>query len=185
MDRSIAATLAAMPHAAVDLVEISGSAHTAFPWRSHTNRSFPEFDVCAPFTGPAICDVVTCEQVLEHVPDPAQAVRSMMAMLRPGGTVIVSVPFLLRVHPHPEDYWRFTPSGLRHLLETSGLVVDTVQSWGNRRVVRANLRTWAADRPWRSMTNQPLTPVVVWAVATRPVDAVRAAGGALTPEDRE
>ena len=168
MDASVARTLGALPHRDLDIVEISGAAHTAYPWRSHTNRAFPDYDVCAPFSGDPIADVVTCEQVLEHVPDPVQAVRSMAAMLRPGGTLVVSVPFMLRVHPHPDDFWRFTTTGLCRLLETAGLTVESIESWGNHRAIKANLRTWSPDRPWRSMRNNPLTPVVVWAVARKP-----------------
>jgi len=169
MDVSVFSSLADLDHPRLDIVEISGTAHTAYPWRSHVNRSFPEHDVCQPFLGEPICDVITCEQVLEHVPDPIQAAKSMLSMLRPGGFALVNVPFLLRVHPHPEDYWRFTPSGLRMLLDSAGFEVVSVDSWGNHGVVRANLRRWAPDRPWRSMKNDPLTPVVVWAVARRPI----------------
>jgi len=172
MDESIAGTLGSLGHRDLDIVEISGTAHLTYPWRSHTNRAFPDFDVCEQFDGDPIANVVTCEQVLEHVPDPAQAVRSMAAMLRPGGLLVVSVPFMLRVHPHPGDFWRFTETGLARLLETAGLAVESIESWGNHRVVRANLRVWAADRPWRSMANNPLTPVVVWAVARKPETVV-------------
>ena len=174
MDRSIGQTLAEVPHRQLDIVEISGTAHVGYPWRSNANRHHPEFDVCTQYSGEPICDVVTCEQVLEQVAEPVVAVRSMAAMLRAGGRLIVSTPFLLRVHPHSEDYWRFTRSGLQRQLEHAGLQVDSVESWGNRRVVRANLRAGAPDRPWRSMADDPHTPVVVWAVATRP-DNVAAA----------
>jgi 2-polyprenyl-6-hydroxyphenyl methylase / 3-demethylubiquinone-9 3-methyltransferase len=39
---------------------------------------------------PAPYDVVTCMEMLEHVPDPAAAVRALAALVRPGGEVIVS-----------------------------------------------------------------------------------------------
>ena len=62
--------------------------------------------------------------------------------LRPGGRAIVSTPFLVRVHEEPlygmKDYWRFTPRGLRLLLERAGLEVDEVRSWGNRDCVAGN-----------------------------------------------
>jgi len=169
MDASVSSSLSGLDHPRLDIVEISGTAHTSYPWRSHVNRAFPAHDVCQPFIGEPICDVITCEQVLEHVPDPVQAAKSMLGMLRPGGVAIVSVPFLLRVHPHPEDYWRFTPAGLREVLSTAGFEVSKVESWGNHGAVRANLSRWAPDRPWRSMTNNASTPVAVWAWAQRPI----------------
>jgi 2-polyprenyl-6-hydroxyphenyl methylase/3-demethylubiquinone-9 3-methyltransferase len=39
---------------------------------------------------PAAFDLVTCMEMLEHVPDPAAAVRALAALVRPGGEVIVS-----------------------------------------------------------------------------------------------
>jgi hypothetical protein len=107
--------------------------------------------------------------VLEHVPDPWVAASNLRAMCAPNGHVIVSTPFLVRVHELPlfamGDYWRFTPRGLRTLLEGVGLQVDTVGSWGNRACVIGNFDRWAARRPWHSMRNEPDFPVQVWAFA--------------------
>jgi Methyltransferase domain len=112
---------------------------------------------------------VICEQVLEHVPDPWAAASNLRAMCAPNGHVIVSTPFLVRVHELPlfamGDYWRFTPRGLRTLLEGVGLQVDTMGSWGNRACVIGNFDRWAARRPWHSMRNEPDFPVQVWAFA--------------------
>ena len=45
--------------------------------------------------GAGAYDVVTCLDVLEHVPDPAEMVAQLAAALRPGGLLIVSAPFWL------------------------------------------------------------------------------------------
>jgi 2-polyprenyl-6-hydroxyphenyl methylase/3-demethylubiquinone-9 3-methyltransferase len=39
---------------------------------------------------PAGFDLVTCMEMLEHVPDPAASIRALAALVRPGGDVIVS-----------------------------------------------------------------------------------------------
>jgi 2-polyprenyl-6-hydroxyphenyl methylase/3-demethylubiquinone-9 3-methyltransferase len=39
---------------------------------------------------PAAFDLVTCMEMLEHVPDPAAAVAALAALTRPGGDVVVS-----------------------------------------------------------------------------------------------
>jgi 2-polyprenyl-3-methyl-5-hydroxy-6-metoxy-1,4-benzoquinol methylase len=44
---------------------------------------------------PGAYDVVTCMDVLEHVPDPPQLVGRFARLLRPGGRLIVSAPFFL------------------------------------------------------------------------------------------
>lgn len=41
-------------------------------------------------TAAAAFDVVTCMEMLEHVPDPAATVRALAALLRPGGKLFVS-----------------------------------------------------------------------------------------------
>ena len=86
--------------------------------------------------------------------------------------MIVSTPFLIKVHELPiyamNDYWRFTPRGLRTLLERAGLEVDEVASWGNRGCVIGNFDRWSAYKPWHSLRNEPDLPLQVWAFATNP-----------------
>jgi SAM-dependent methyltransferase len=60
-------------------------------------------------------DVVLCTQVLEHSDDPAQAVRELRRVTRPGGRVLASTHGVQVYHPSPVDYWRWTHEGLRRL----------------------------------------------------------------------
>jgi SAM-dependent methyltransferase len=153
--------------------EISGDTHADRGWKHYESLMHPRFDLCAPVAEPpGRFDVVICEQVLEHVPDPFAAARNLRELCAPGGVAIVSTPFLIRVHELPQydmrDYWRFTPRGLRTLLEWGGLEVEEVRSWGNRDCVAGNLDRWAAFRPWQSLREEPDLPVQVWAFARRP-----------------
>ena len=113
-----------------------------------------------------------CEQVLEHVIDPRAAAANLRGLCAPGARLIVSTPFLIKVHELPiyamADYWRFTPRGLRTLLEQAGLVVDEVGEWGNRDCIVGNLDRWSAYRRWHSLRNERDVPVQVWAFAHRP-----------------
>lgn len=151
--------------------EISGDAHVARPWKAYTSLPYPEFDLCAPLEDRGEFDIVICEQVLEHVVDPAAAASNLRGLCSPGGHVIVSTPFLVKVHELPlgdiRDYWRFTPRGLRLLLERAGLEVDTVGSWGNRECVIGNFNRWSRRRRWHSMRDESDFPVQVWAFARR------------------
>jgi SAM-dependent methyltransferase len=149
--------------------EISGDAQARHPWKSFSSLNYPEFDLCAPLDGHERFDVVICEQVLEHVVDPNKAAENLRGLCAPGGHVIVSTPFLIRVHELPRyamgDYWRFTPRGLRTLLERAGLTVDSVDSWGNRSCVTGNFDVWPSYRRWHSLRNEPDLAVQVWAFA--------------------
>lgn len=65
-------------------------------------------------------DVVLCAQVLEHVDDPAQGVRELARVTRPGGRVLLSTHGTYVFHPAPVDHWRWTHTGLEKLLRENG-----------------------------------------------------------------
>lgn len=68
-------------------------------------------------------DLVISQEVLEHLPDPLLAVQEIHRVLRPGGKAYIQIPFMIGYHPCPDDYWRFTTSGLKQLAERAGLNV--------------------------------------------------------------
>src|SRR5262249_54788191 len=48
----------------------------------------------------------------EHVRRFWRGFAEIGRVLRPGGALLVACPFYFHIHPHPDDYWRFTPSAL-------------------------------------------------------------------------
>lgn len=154
---------------ALDALEVSGDLHTERPWGSYRRVEYPAFDLTAPPEELDEHDLVLCEQVLEHVVDPVTAVRTLLRLTRPGGHLIVSTPFMIRIHASPDDYWRFTPKGLRVLLGHCGFEVVDLGAWGNGQAIRANFRHWRPRPWWGSMKNDPDLPVSVWALARRPL----------------
>jgi len=60
-------------------------------------------------------DALICTGVLEHIADPVAAVAELRRVLRPGGAVFCTVPFLQAYHEDPADYRRYTVTGLRQL----------------------------------------------------------------------
>jgi SAM-dependent methyltransferase len=151
--------------------EISGDLHADRPWREYAGLAYPEFDLCAPLQVGRRFDVVICEQVIEHVEQPWTAAANLRGLCEPGGRLIVSTPFLIKIHEHfgMRDYWRFSPRGLRTLLESAGLEVEEVGAWGNRECVIGNLNRWSLyRRSLHSLANEPDLPVQVWAFARNP-----------------
>jgi len=65
-------------------------------------------------------DVVLCLQVLEHVADPAAAVRELRRVTRGGGRVLASTHGVYPYHPNPDDLWRWTHAGLERLFGQNG-----------------------------------------------------------------
>lgn len=152
----------------LDALEVSGTDKSIYNWKSYTSYLFPEFDLLNPKQITEQFDVVFCEQVLEHVQDPFLATRTLYDLVIPGGVLVISTPFLIRLHGMPDDYWRFTPSGIVILLEKAGFEAIAVHSWGNKSVVRSNLTNWQNSRFYHSLKNKPEIPVVVWAFARKP-----------------
>lgn len=62
-------------------------------------------------------DLVICNNVLEHVPTPQQAVDEIHRCLKPGGKLFLVVPFLFPLHDIPHDYFRFTEYSLAKFFE--------------------------------------------------------------------
>lgn len=63
-------------------------------------------------------EVVICCDTLEHVRRPWVAMKAIYDMVRANGLAFVAVPFMFQIHEHPQDYYRFTESGLDALLRT-------------------------------------------------------------------
>jgi len=78
----------------------------------------------------ACADTVLATELLEHLPHPADFLAEAARVLRPGGTLILSTPFLEPLHEEPRDFFRFTPYGLRVLLVEAGFEVRSIQRKG-------------------------------------------------------
>jgi SAM-dependent methyltransferase len=80
---------------------------------------------------PGSIDVVLCTEVLEHIQVPRPFLQKIFDATRPGGRLLLTVPFSARWHFIPYDYWRYTPSTLELLLTEAGFERICVTSRGN------------------------------------------------------
>jgi SAM-dependent methyltransferase len=73
-------------------------------------------DICRRSTIPdEIAGAALIFNVLEHVYAPWLAVDELWRVVKPGGTVIGSVPLRTLIHRWDRDYWRFCPVGVAYL----------------------------------------------------------------------
>jgi uncharacterized protein YbaR (Trm112 family) len=68
-----------------------------------------------PFADASV-DSIICTNVLEHVADERVCLDEVARVLKPGGHVYISAPFIFPTHPDPLDRRRWTLDGLRHAL---------------------------------------------------------------------
>jgi SAM-dependent methyltransferase len=111
-----------------------------------------DFDgVTIPFPD-ASQDHILCTEVLEHVEDPVALIAEMHRVLRPGGTLVATVPFAARVHHAPHDYHRFTRYRLVRMFP--GFEGVAVEERGDDLAVIANklvvvcMRLAKPSQPW-------------------------------------
>ena len=92
-------------------------------------------------------DVVTCMEMLEHVPDPAAIVQACARLVKPGGRIffstlnrnpksylfaIIGAEYLLQLLPKgTHDYSKFiTPAELAQFMRNAGLTLDAMKGLG-------------------------------------------------------
>ncbi|MGB0135043.1 bifunctional 2-polyprenyl-6-hydroxyphenol methylase/3-demethylubiquinol 3-O-methyltransferase UbiG [Dokdonella sp.] len=108
---------------------------------------------------PAQFDVVTCLEMLEHVPDPASVIRACADLLRPGGRVflstlnrtpqsfaaaIVGAEYFLRLLPKGTHHYAqfIKPSELAGALRKAGLELEDMRGMGYNPLTR---KAWLSD----------------------------------------
>jgi len=58
---------------------------------------------------------IFCLSVLEHCEKPFKMAENMTSLLKEDGQIVISAPFSWKIHGYPNDYWRFTPEGIKKL----------------------------------------------------------------------
>jgi SAM-dependent methyltransferase len=77
-------------------------------------------------------DTILCTQVLEHVFEHDKMMSEMYRVLKPGGQVILTVPFVWELHEEPYDFFRYTKHALKELFEHSGFEIDYIKPNGGK-----------------------------------------------------
>jgi SAM-dependent methyltransferase len=116
---------------------------TCVDWQSTTHPSPHldfECDLSKPLPLPtAAYDTIILSDVLEHISTPEDLFREMERVLKPGGHIIMNVPFFYWLHETPHDYFRYTEFALRKFAQDSHLDIVRVDRIGGAAEILADV----------------------------------------------
>ncbi len=108
--------------------------------RSYKNLKIIEQDLSKklPFNKSSF-DTILLTEVLEHIQNPDKLLSEIYRVLKKGGHVIITVPFLYFIHEEPHDYFRYTKYALKKLTQQAGFSVVLIEEKGGILEIMADL----------------------------------------------
>lgn len=76
-------------------------------------------------------DLVIATEFIEHISDPRSFFKKVHSVLSDSGVLLISFPFLFKIHANPDDYFRYTESGVR-AVSSEYFEVDRVHAHGGK-----------------------------------------------------
>jgi SAM-dependent methyltransferase len=74
-----------------------------------------------------VADTVISMSVMEHLREPQTMLNEANRILKPGGNLVMQVPWQWWLHEVPYDFFRYTPYGLKYMLEKAGFTDVAVE----------------------------------------------------------
>ena len=84
-------------------------------------------------------DFIIATETLEHCPHPEIIFNESFRLLKDGGGVFLTTPFIFPLHESPRDEFRFTPFSLERLAKDAGFRGIEVQALGGEKAVLAQI----------------------------------------------
>lgn len=127
-------------------------------------------------------DFVLAAEVLEHVFNIDEILAELNRVLRPGGRLLLTVPFVWGEHEQPHDFARYTTFGLRALMERHGFdVEDHAKTTGYLPTVCQMLVAYFSER--KLLRRFKLLKLIATPILFAPILLSGIVLGALLPDD--
>jgi len=107
-------------------------------------------------------DTIILSDVLEHISNPELLWQEMFRILKPGGKLILNVPFLYPIHEQPYDFFRYTQFALERMAEKAGFKIVLLEKIGGLPEVLTDLLAKGIKHlplvgPFLSLLSQKIT----------------------------
>lgn len=95
---------------------------------------YPEVDIVCDLTlvnpfKPESFEAILLLNVLEHIYDTRAMLSTLSSLLKPGGILILAIPFMVKIHQAPIDFVRYTHFALEALGKEHGLWVEQMEGF--------------------------------------------------------
>ena len=123
-------------------------------------------------------DCVLSTAVLEHLEEPAAALKEAFRVLKPGGYGLYTAPFFWHLHEEPRDFFRYTRYGLDYLFRDAGFTVEKIEPMSGFVTTFLTLLNYNINKLGRG----PLAPIAKLAIAMNNLIAAMADRGPFRDE---
>ncbi len=149
------------------------SSITCIDWPSsgHINRHcdcLADLNISIPIVDQAF-DCILMSSVLEHIRKPEMLIDECLRVLRPGGSLILVVPFMYGIHEAPHDYFRYTEYSLRSMAMHSGFNIVEVRPMGG---AIESLCNAGARLAWSLRSGTPEWTTPAWRILVKLIQAI-------------
>ena len=163
----------------------------ALPYKSLFTRSCREYLGCDLFPGTdgvvrcsaeelsfqsETFDAVLSFQLLEHVRRPWKVVQECARVLKKGGLLLLTAPFMFPHHSSPNDFFRYTHEGLSALAGDAGFEVESITAQCSSLSTIMLLFNCYLTRPLNWFRRSLLTLPLSWIVSCGLVVPINLAG---------
>lgn len=92
-------------------------------------------------------ETVICSELLEHLKCPGDALMEIGRVLKTGGRLLLTTPFMYPVHGDPQDFGRYTRTWLADFLAEAGFEEIVIEAQGGYWCVLCDMiRGWMMDK---------------------------------------
>ena len=128
-------------------------------------------------------DSLVINQVFEHVFNPDDFLKESLRVLKPGGKLLMTVPFVWDEHEQPHDFARYSSFGLQFILEKHGFnIVEQRKSVNDFRVIFQLVNAYLYKK---MMSSNPYLNLVIAFFVMFPINVAGGIIGFLLPDNND